>query len=863
MKKTFFGVALYALLIPAVLAAAEVPVGYAVGESVDVDSGCYFDTGFRPDESTRVVAEVTVRNRKEHWFGAWNLNYNRGAFCLGNDGNCIYAGYGDEGGNARDELVPMGRHSVELDADGFRIDGKVCKTFGKQIFKVNYPLYIGAQNRRGGAFFPNEAPMRLHSLKIFEKGTLVRHYVPARNEKGVDGLLEQMGGQFLSPLTLFPPAAVSVGGIARQSDAVKLPRDYAYTPAGLKDVAVTGGFWLPRFETNRIVTVWADFKRCEETGRIGNFEAAAERRGSGFRGTPFNDSDVYKVIEGACYTLATHPDAKLETYVDDLIVKIARAQEPDGYLYTARTLHFNYGKDKNGRTKYGMMGATRWSNLAQSHELYNVAHLYEAAVAHYQVTGKRTLLNVAIRSANLLDRTFGTEPGQLRLVPGCQNVELALAKLYRVTGDTRYLNLAKRFLDLRGNRTLRPIYDLGANLQDHLPVLEQTEALGHAVRAAYMYTGMSDIAALMGDADYARAVDVLWENVVGKKLHLNGGIGAWHRFTYKTRPWLGRAYECFAENYELPNENAYLETCAAISNALWNERLFLMYGDAKYVDVIERIIYNGFLSGISISGDEFFYPNPQACRGGYKRSKWFDCSCCPVNIVRFIPQIAQYAYATKDNAAYVNLFLESTANLALESGTVQLAQHTNYPWEGETKLVVVAVKSASDSSHVVFPFTLNIRVPGWCVGKPVPSDLYTQTVPGSLADYAVKVNGKSVAFTPLKGYCAITREWKAGDVVEVAMNMPVRRIRAHEQVVFDRGRLAVERGPLMYCAEGVDNGGKAFDAKLADDATFVPQPIVIAATPMTALVGGGLTLIPYFAWDHRGAGEMQSWFRIE
>lgn len=840
-----------ALVAAAAVLAVEVPAEYAVGEYVDMDPGCYFDTGFRPDECTRVVADVTVRNPREYWFGAWNRDYNRGAFCLGNDGDCIYAGYGDEGGVARRELVPNGRHVVELDAAGFRIDGKTCRTFRRQEFRVHFPLYIGAQNRSGiFGLRENAGRIRLHALKIFEKGELIRHYVPVRKTNGTDGLFDRVGGIFLFPLTKAHGATAEVGGGDCVSRAISLPRDYACAPVGLKDVAVTGGFWLPRVETNRLVTVWDDFKKCEETGRIRNFELAAERRGSGFSGIPYNDSDVYKVIEGACYILATHPDEKLEKYIEGVIAKIAGAQEPDGYLYTARTLQFNYGKDKNGLTRYKMMGPTRWSTLGDSHELYNVAHMYEAAVAHYQLTGRRTFLNVAIRNANLIDRTFGTEPGQLRLVPGIPNVELALVKLYRVTGDTRYLNLSKRFLDMRGDRTLRPLYNRGVYSQDHQPLREQSEVLGHAVCAAYLYSGMTDVAVLLDDADYARAVDRLWASMTGRKLHISGGIGAWWAHVYR-QPGLGKANECFAEEYELPNENAYLETCAAIANAFWNERLFLKSGDAKYMDVVERIIYNGFLSGISISGNAFFYQNPLASRGKYGRSRWFGTSCCPVNIVRFIPQIAQYAYATKGNNAYVNLFLESTARLKLSSGIVSLVQRTNYPWDGRVTLTVEA-----DSPS----FTLNLRVPGWCTGCPVPSDLYTQTVPGSLADYAVKVNGESVKVEPVKGYCSITRAWKAGDRVEIAMNMPVRRIRAHEKVAFDRGRLAVERGPLLYCAEGVDNGGKAFDAHLAADATFAIQPIVIAATPMTALVGGGLTLVPYFAWNHRGAGEMQTWF---
>jgi len=642
--------------------------------------------------------------------------------------------------------------------------------------------------------------------------------------------------------------------------------DYPYTPAPLTKVTVNGGFWLPRFETNRLVTVRADFQKCKETKRLANFAEVAKR--GRFSGTPWNDSDVYKVIEGAAYTLATHPDAELEKFLDNLIADIAKAQEPDGYLYCARTLGFTFGR-KHGRANYGMMGPTRWSNCQSSHELYNVGHLYEAAVAYFETTGKRTLLEVAIRNADLLERTFGFGPTQLKLPPGHEEVEVGLCKLYRVTGEKRYLDLAKRFLDLRGRKDVRDRL-WGVGVQDHLPVLQQREALGHAVRAGYLYMGMVDVATLADDPSYMQAIGILWENVVGKKLHLNGGIGASRHVVYRDRS-LGDAHEAFGDNYDLPNENAYLETCAAIANALWNERMFLSYGDAKYIDVLERVIYNGFLSGISISGDEFFYPNPLASKGGYARSKWFGCSCCPVNVVRFIPQIAQFAYATKDDEAYVNLYLDSTATLKLRGGEVKLTQHTDYPYDGKVKITVGGFVAADNElrngmvgSRVprdrTERFTLNLRVPGWCIGKPVPSDLYTQVVPGTEADYTVKVNGQPFAFKAEKGYCRIAREWKDGDVVEVAMNMPVRRIRAHEAVTQDRGRLAVERGPLMYCAEGVDNGGKVLNAALASNAQFTLDEITIAATKMTSLKSGTLTLIPYFAWCHRGAGEMQSWF---
>ena len=630
---------------------------------------------------------------------------------------------------------------------------------------------------------------------------------------------------------------------------------YPYSPAALNDVRVTGGFWLPRVETNRLVTVKTDFRKCEETGRIANFEKAARREKGGFNGVPWDDSDVFKVIEGAAYTLAQHPDAELDRYLDNLIAQIAGAQEPDGYLYTARTLGH---KEK-------MMGPKPFSQNRDACELYNVGHLYEAAVAHYEVTGKRTLLDVAFRNADLVAKTFGLGEGQNREVPGHEEIEIGLCRLYQATGDAKYLKLAQYFIDMRGRKDLRPIW--GAAYQDHKPVLEQKEALGHAVRAAYLYAGMADVAALTGNTAYVEAIDVLWENVVGRKLHLNGGIGARRHVKYRD-PALGSAHEAFGDEYDLQNLDAYLETCAAIGNALWNERMFLLHGDAKYIDVMERTLYNGLISGVSIGGDEFFYPNPLASKGGYKRSKWFGCSCCPVNVVRFIPQIGRFAYAMKGNAAYVNLFVESKATLRLASGEVRLAQKTAYPWKGGVRIEVEpgcgAGETASVQQQVVRPetqnFTLNIRVPGWCVGRPVPSDLYEQVVPGTLEDFRVTVNCAAVKVTPVKGYCVLDRAWKAGDVVEVAMNMPVRRVKANDKVAADRGRAAVERGPIVFCAEGIDNGGKVLDACLPLNTTFTEGEIEIASTRMVSLTGGGLTLVPYFAWCHRGAGEMQTWF---
>jgi len=626
------------------------------------------------------------------------------------------------------------------------------------------------------------------------------------------------------------------------------------TPERLRAVPFTevtfdDGFWTPRMKTNRKVTILYDFKKCEETGRIDNFAKAGGLMEGTFEGIRFNDSDVFKVIEGAAYSLQIHPDPELEKYLDELIVKIAVAQEDDGYLYTCRTI------DPDNLPKG--TGETRWSFLQSSHELYNVGHMYEAAVAHYQATGKRTLLDVAIKNADLIDRVFG--PGRKRDVPGHEEIEIGLVKLYGVTGDEKYLALAKFFLDERGRGNGREAY--GQYCQDHKPVTRQNRAVGHAVRAGYLYTGMADVAALVPDTGYTGALDRIWRDVVSGKLYITGGIGA------------RSGGESFGERHELPNKEAYCETCAAVANAMWNHRMSLLHADAKYIDVLERVIYNGFLSGISLSGDRFFYPNPLASDGRYQRSPWFGCACCPTNIVRFLPSLPGYAYAQNQEGVYVNLFVSGSAAIKMGTDTVRLTQQTRYPWDGRVKIMV-------EPGSARKAFTVGIRIPGWTQESPVPSDLYLYSDLGpedwDQRKVKIKVNDEPVALVIAKGYVRINRAWKVGDIIELNLPMPVRRVRSHRKVMANAGRIALQRGPVVYCFEGADNPQGVSNLVLPPDSTFQTEYRDDLLGGVVALAGQGkirqpqengktglknieVTAIPYYAWAHRGKNEMAVW----
>lgn len=625
-------------------------------------------------------------------------------------------------------------------------------------------------------------------------------------------------------------------------------KDYPLRPVAFTEVKMTDHFWRPRMETNRAITIRHAFQKCEETGRVDNFAIAAGMMKGEQKGLyPFDDTDLYKTLEGASYALMVDPDPALEAYLDSVIAIVAAAQEDDGYLYTART-------NKTERLK-NWFGEQRWEKLDGSHELYNAGHLIEAAVAHYQATGKRNLLEVALKFADLIDKTFG--PGKLQKPPGHQVIEMGLAKLYRVTGEERYLKLAKFFLDVRGKpldeRKLRGEYN-----QDHVPVLEQDEAVGHAVRAGYMYAGMADVAALTNNDSYLKAIDRLWENVAGKKLYLTGGIGA-----------MG-SNEGFAGNYELPNMSAYNETCASIANVYWNHRQFLLHGDAKYLDLMERTLYNALLSGISLEGTRFFYPNPLESVGQHERAEWFGCACCPGNVTRFIASVPGYVYAIRNDELFVNLYASNEAQLVINNNKLRVAQETEYPWNG-------AIRVTLHPEAEGLPMTLNLRIPGWAQGRPLASDLY-RYLNNEPAQISVQVNGEAVPLESKNGFAQIRRAWRANDVVELDLPMLIRRVVAHDSVKADIGRVALERGPLVFCAEWPDHeGGHVRNLFLADDAGLTTEffsdrlnGIQVLRGKVAGYYAGKnealekreqeLLAIPYYAWAHRGKGEMTVWF---
>jgi uncharacterized protein len=637
-------------------------------------------------------------------------------------------------------------------------------------------------------------------------------------------------------------------------------KDYAFTALPFTSVKLTDNFWLPRIKINHTVTIPASFERCEKTGRVKNFDMASAKSGKFCTTFSFDDTDIYKTIEGASFSLSLFPDKKLEAYIDSLIIIVGKAQEPDGYLYTARTI--------DPLHPHNWAGPERWVKERElSHELYNAGHLYESAAAHFLATGKRNLLNIALKNADLVCSVFGHD--KMHVAPGHQIVEMGLVKLYRLTGKKLYLETAKYFIEERGHFTgydakSKDPWKSGAYWQDHIPVTEQKEAIGHAVRAGYLYAGMADVAALTGDKKLLNAIDTIWTNLVSKKIYVQGGAGA-----------VGSG-ERYGDNYELPNATAYNETCAAIANVYWNQRMFQLHGDAKYIDVLEKILYNGLISGVGLDGKSFFYTNAMQIKNNAKhaekeveRSGWFECSCCPTNVCRLLPSMPGYMYAQKDDKIFVNLFAASTASLIVQNKKVELIQQNNYPWDGNLKFII--------SPKTAQVFSLMIRIPGWTQNSAIPSNLYLFAT-ASEKKVQIKVNGSLVYYTIENGYVVIAKKWKKADMVEVDFPMEVRKVIANDKLIDDVGKIALQRGPIMYCAEWLDNNGRACNIILPSAVNFSTEfkagmlnGITILKTEATVVVTDEkantittikqpFVAIPYYAWANRGKGEMTVWF---
>lgn len=656
-----------------------------------------------------------------------------------------------------------------------------------------------------------------------------------------------------------------------------LSNGYPFSQVPFTSVKIAhDSFWGNRLQAARKVTIPLAFSKCETEHRYKNFEMAAytlqhpghkgldtkEWNVSKFMGFSFDDTDVYKTIEGASYILQTYPDKKLKAYIDSVLDVVAAAQEPDGYLYTARTI--------NPKHPHNWSGGKRWEqDETLSHELYNLGHMVDAACAHYQATGSSKFLDIAKRYADCVVREVGPKDGQAKVVPGHQIAEMALARLYTLTGEKKYLDEAKYLLDYRGKTKIRNPYS-----QSHEPILKQSEAVGHAVRAGYMYAGIADVAALTQDSDYIKTIDRIWDNIVSKKYYITGGVGARH------------AGEAFGSNYELPNMTAYNETCAAISMVYLFERMFLLHGDSKYIDCLERTLYNGVISGMSMDGGRFFYPNPLSSDGKYAfnadnnttRQPWFGCACCPSNLCRFIPSVPGYLYGVKDNNIFVNLFAANVSTIKVNGKDVILEETTEYPWNGDIKITVK--KSNAKNANLL------IRIPGWARNQVVPSDLY-QFADKETPSYSVTVNGKTVEadLSANKGYLPV-KNIRKGDVVRIHFDMPVRTVIANQKVADDKSKVAVERGPLVYCAEAADNNGEpVLRAVMGKKPTFSvvdnysiqntetknAQAFTVKAIKTEgqilndsadgiSLKNCTLTLIPYYAWNHRGANQMNVWF---
>jgi hypothetical protein len=626
-------------------------------------------------------------------------------------------------------------------------------------------------------------------------------------------------------------SAAALGALAQNPDIREVP----FTKVHFSD-----DFWAQRIEVNRTVSIPSAFRECEKNGRFDNFAVAAGFLNKEHQGDfSFDDTDPYKVIEGASYSLAVHYDKALDNYLDSVINLIAKAQEPDGYLTTCVT-------NKCARLS-GWWGGKRWEKI-NSHELYNSGHLIESAVAHYQATGKRNFLNVAIKNADLICKVFGAEEGKIHRPSGHPIVEMALCKLYKVTGKKEYLNMAKYFVEETGRCT--DGHHPSEYSQDHKPILQQDEIVGHAVRAGYLYSGVADVAALTDDKDYYNALCRIWDNMASKKLFITGGIGS--------RP----QGEGFGPNYELNNHTAYCETCASIANVYWNYRMFLATGDSKYVDVYERALYNGVMSGVSLSGDKFFYDNPLESGGEHERAPWFGCACCPGNVTRFVASVSNYVYATKGNDIYVNLYAQSTAGITAGKNVVKLTQTTQMPWKGDIEITVNPKKQGD--------FSIMLRLPSWAAERPVATDLYS--FEDKASKYSLKVNGKEYNADIVDGYLVVRKIWKKGDKIALTLPMDIRRIKANDNAEDDRGKFALQRGPVVYCIEGIDNGNSVFNKSIlaSEKITSKYEPqllggvVTLSGNALETLQDGSVKntvfkAIPYSTWNNRGNSEMEVW----
>ncbi len=637
-----------------------------------------------------------------------------------------------------------------------------------------------------------------------------------------------------------PNATTSEEG---QSSSSEEDTAYPITPVDIRHVKVTDEFWLPIIETVQEKTIEYAIDKCAEEGRFDNFLIAGGQMDGAVKGAmPFDDTDVYKIIEGASNSLISAPNPELEMLLDSLIGIIAKGQEADGYLTTWRTIDPASPPAPWVKVKEGK----RWESLEASHELYNAGHLYEAAVVHHQATGKSNFLDIALKNADLMVQTFGEGEGKIHTVPGHQIIETGLLKLYQLTDKEDYLTLAKYFLDNRGNPENHELF--GPYSQDHIPVVEQAEVVGHAVRAVYMYAAMTDIAAIEKDSAYRAAVDHLWQNMVEKKMYLTGGIGARHEG------------ESFGDNYELPNLTAYNETCASIGSVYWNHRMYRLTGNVDYYDVIERTLYNGLISGLSLDGTHFFYPNALESDGVYKfnqgactRKGWFDCSCCPTNVIRFIPAMPGLIYSKAKDTLYVNLYASSEAEVALRDQKVEVIQQTDYPWDGDVKLTLNPEKEG--------PFTLKIRIPSWARNAVLPGDLY-KYLTLSTSNTSIKVGGETFTSEPGEGYFTLTRDWKKGDSVEIHFPMEVKMVKTHAKVVENVGKAALEYGPLVYAVEEVDNADDFDQLALSAAAAFEVSKEADLLGGVNTLKNEKLTAIPYYAWSNRGIGKMKVWLPL-